>query len=151
MVSLNPYSQVVFDTNRYSVPTDQAYRELMIKVYPFRVEILHGEAVIARHPRCYDRGQDVFDPLHYLPLLEQRPGAFDYAKPIRRWRETWPQAYEDLLTRLRENSPTGQGFREFIQILNLHRQHPADQVEAAIRQALEYGCTHLDGVTLCLH
>lgn len=151
VVNLNPYSQVVFDTNRYSVPTDQAYRELMIKVYPFRVEILHGEAVIARHPRCYDRGQDVFDPLHYLPLLEQRPGAFDHAKPIRRWRETWPQVYENLLTRLRESSPAGQGFREFIQILNLHRQHPADQIEAAIRQALEYGCTHLDGVTLCLH
>jgi transposase len=151
LVSLNPYSQVVFATNRYSVPTDQAYRELMIKVYPFHVDVLHGEEVIARHPRCYGRGQDVLDPLHYLHLLEQRPGAFNHAKPIRRWREGWPPVYERLLAHLRSEKPEGQGIREFIQVLNLHREHPADQLEQAIRLALDYGCAHLDGVTLCLH
>jgi transposase len=151
IVSLNPYSQVVYATNRYSVPTDQAYRVLTIKVYPFRVEVLHGEEVLARHPRCYDRGQDVLDPLHYLPLLEQRPGAFNHAKPLRRWRGEWPPVYEELLAHLRSKSLVGQGFREFIQILSLHRAHPAEQIEQAIRLALECGCAHLDGVTLCLH
>ena len=151
LVSLNPYSQVVFATNRYCVPTNQAYRELMIKVYPFRVDVLHGEEVIARHPRCYGRGQDVFDPLHYLPLLEQRPGAFNHAKPVRRWRVDWPPVYEELLAHLCAKSLAGQGVREFIQILSLHRAHPADQIEQAIRLALQCGCAHLDGVTLCLH
>jgi transposase len=151
LVSLNPYSQVVFATNRYSVPTDQAYRELMIKVYPFRVDVLHGEEVIARHPRCYGRGQEILDPLHYLPLLEQRPGAFNHAKPLRRWRAEWPPVYEELLAHLHTKSLAGQGFREFIQILSLHREHPADQIEQAIRLALQCGCAHLDGVTLCLH
>ena len=151
IVSLNPYSQVVYATNRYSVPTDQAYRALTIKAYPFRVEVLHGGEVIARHPRCYGRGQDVFDPLHYLPLLEQRPGAFNHAKPLRRWRAEWPPVYEELLAHLRAKSLAGQGFREFIQILSLHRAHPADQIEQAICLALEHGCAHLDGVTLCLH
>jgi hypothetical protein len=150
-VSLNPYSQVVLATNRYSVPTDQAYRALTLKAYPFRVEVLHGEAVIARHPRCYGRGQDVLDPLHYLPLLEQRPGAFQHAKPIRRWRAEWPPVYEELLTHLTAKSQAGQGFREFVRILSLHREHPAEQVEQAIRLALQCGCAHLDGVTLCLH
>jgi len=115
------------------------------------VEVLHGEEVIAHHPRCYGRGQDVFDPLHYLPLLEQRPGAFNHAKPIRRWRADWPPVYEELLTRLCSKSLAGQGIREFIQILNLHREHPADQMEQAIRLALQCGCAHLEGVTLCLH
>lgn len=42
---------------------------------------IQGE-VLARHPRCCERNQDVLDPLHYLPLLEPRPGAFDYAQPL---------------------------------------------------------------------
>jgi transposase len=54
--TLNPYSQVVLDTNRYSVPADKAYRNLVLKAYPFRVDILHLAEVLASHPRCYGRG-----------------------------------------------------------------------------------------------
>lgn len=149
--TLTPYSQVVFETNRYSVPADQAYRQLVLKAYPFRLVILHLDEVIASHPRCYAREQDIFDPLHYLPLLEQRPGAFDHAKPIRRWREGWPPIYEQLLARLRADGRDGRGVREFVRILRLHREHPAEQVEQAIELALEYGCLQADGVALCLH
>ena len=148
---LNPYSQIVLDTNRYSVPVDQAYRNLVVKAYPFRVDILHLDQVIASHPRCYGRDQDVFDPIHYLPLLEQRPGAFEHAKPIRRWRAGWPPAYERLLERLRTAEPDGRGVREFVRILKLHQNHPPERVEQAVEQALAYGCPHADGVELCLH
>jgi transposase len=149
-VTLNPYSQVEFETNRYSVPTDQAYPNLVLKVYPFRIDILYLDEVLAQHPRCYDRQQDVLDPLHYLPLLEQRPGAFEHAKPIRRWREGWPPVYECLLVRLQEQWPEGRGVREFVRILKLHRQHPTALVQQAVEQALSYGCAHSDGVELCL-
>lgn len=149
-VTLNGYGQVTFDTNRYSVPADEAYRNLVIKAYPFRVDILHLNDVIASHPRCYARKQDILDPLHYLPLLEQRPGAFEHARPIRRWRKSWPPVYERLLARLRAEWPDGRGVREFVRILRLHRDHPADLVAQAIGQALEYGCAHADGVQLCL-
>jgi hypothetical protein len=149
-VTLNPYCQVVLDTNRYSVPADRAYRNLVLKAYPFRVDILHLDEVLASHPRCYDREQDIFDPLHYLPLLEQRPGAFEHAKPIRRWRQEWPPVYERFLRRLQEEGLNGQGIREFVRVLKLHRDHPAELVEQAVKQALEYGCTRADGVELCL-
>jgi transposase len=149
--TLNPYSQVVLDTNRYSVPVDKAYRNLVIKAYPFRVDILHLDKVIASHRRCYGREEDVFDPLHYLPLLEQRPGAFEHAKPIRRWREEWPPVYERFLQRLQEQGLNGQRVREFVRVLKLHRDHPAKLVAQAIEQALAYGCVHADGVELCLH
>jgi transposase len=150
-VSLNGYSQVEFDSNRYSVPTDKARKHLALKAYPFRVDILDHKEVIASHPRCYGHKQDILDPLHYLPLLEERPGAFDHAKPIRRWRETWPPIYETLLNHLREQWPDGRGVREFVRILNLHREHPAERVQQAVEQALAYGCPHADGVMLCLH
>jgi hypothetical protein len=149
--TLNPYSQVVLDTNRYSVPTDKAYRNLVIKAYPFRVDILHLDKVLASHPRCYGREQDILDPLHYLPLLEQRPGAFEHAKPIRRWRKKWPPIYETFLERLKEKGLNGRSIREFVQVLKLHRDHPAPLVAQAIEKALEYGCVHFDGVQLCLH
>jgi hypothetical protein len=148
--TLNPYSQVVYDTNRYSVPVERAQPHLVVKAYPFRVDILNQKEVIASHPRCYGHSQDILDPLHYLSLVEERPGAFHHAKPIRRWRETWPAVFEQLLTRLTEQWPEGRGVREFIGILKLCRQHPASLVEQAIAQALEHGCVHVDGVELCL-
>jgi len=149
-VTLNGFGQVEFETNRYSVPAEDAYRNLVIKAYPFRVDVLHLNDVIASHPRCYGKKQDILDPLHYLPLLEQRPGAFDYAKPIRRWRESWPPVYERLLARLREQWPDGKGVQEFIRILRLHEDHPAELIVQAVEQALAYSCAHLDGVKLCL-
>jgi len=148
---LNPYSQVVFETDRYSVPTDRAYRNLVLKAYPFRLDILHGEEVLACHPRCYGRQQDILDPLHYLPLLEQRPGAFHHAQPLRRWRQEWPPVYERLLARLQEQEEGNRGLREFIRILKLHQEYPADLIAQAVEQALAYGSFRLDSVRLCLH
>jgi transposase len=150
-VSLKPYSQVEFESNRYSVPTDDAYQKLVLKAYPFRVEIRHDQHTLAVHPRCYGHNQDIFDPLHYLSLLKERPGAFEYAKPIRRWRKIWPPVYEQLLARLRATEPENRSVREFVNILDLHRTYPAELVEQAVTQALDYGCIHADGVRLCLH
>ena len=100
VVKVNPYSQVVFETNRYSVPTEYTGKQLALRAYPFRVEVLSLAQIVAEHPRCFGREQDVLDPLHYLGLLEQRPGAFEYAIPMRRWRQNWPEEYERLLTAL---------------------------------------------------
>jgi hypothetical protein len=146
-VSLTPYSQVEYDGNRYSVPADRAEANLVVRAYAFGVDILYLDKVIASHPRCYGKNQDIYDPLHYLPLLEQRPGAFQHAKPLRRWRATWPPVYERLLARLQSE---GDGIREFVRILKLHQEYPSRLVEDAVAQALEYGCPHLDGVRLCL-
>jgi len=146
-VALTPYSQVEFDGNRYSVPANKVEAHLVVKAYPFRVDVLYLDDVIASHPRCYGKNEDIYDPLHYLPLLEQRPGAFQHAKPLRRWRAAWPPVYEQLLTRLQAE---GDGIREFVRILGLHQEYPAPLIEQAVTQALAYGCLHLDGITLCL-
>ncbi len=151
--TLTPYSQVIVETNRYSVPVAQASARLVVKLYPFQVEIYGADQPdpLAVHERCYGREQDIFDPLHYLPLLEERPGAFDYATPLRQWRTTWPAVYEMLLTQLRRQWPEGRGIREFVTILQLHQHHSAELIAAAITQALDHHCAHADGVQLCLH
>ena len=158
---LNGYSQVEVDTNRYSVPTDRATAQLRVKLYPFEIKIYpllpnlsdrpeEQRDAVAVHARCYGHHQDILDPLHYLPLLEQRPGAFNHAKPIRQWRANWPAVYEQLLAELQRRQPEGAGVRQFIQVLRLHQQHPAELVEQAVTQALAHHCPHLDGVNLCL-
>ena len=128
-VALNPYSQVTFETNRYSVPVEVARATLTLKAYPFRIDILDDQQLIARHSRRHGCDQDLFDAHpDYLPLLEQRPGAFEHARPLGAWRKTWPPVYEQLLAQLRATWPEGRGVREFIQVLKLHRDHLAAQI-----------------------
>ena len=150
VVHLTPYSQATYETNRYSVPVSRARREVTLKAYPFHVEIWDGMVLLAHHPRSYEREHDLFDPLHYLPLLEQRPGAFDYAKPLKQWRKGWPASYHQMLAHLRKTWPDGRGVQEFVRILQLHQTYPVAQMEQAIEQALNLGCCHLDGVRYCL-
>ena len=145
------YSQVQFETNRYSVPTDQAFRSVTLRAFPFEVELLHQEQVLARHVRSYGREEDILDPLHYLPLLEQRPGAFEHARPMRQLRQTWDPVYDRLLAHLQERLTGTRAIREFVRILSLHRTYPPEAVTAAVKQALRCGSAHLDNVTLCLH
>jgi transposase len=151
LVSLNPYSQVTYETNRYSVPVERGRLRLTLKAYAFRIEIWDERQLLTTHPRCYARDQDRFEPRHYLALFEQRPGAFEHARPLREWRKTWPAVYEQLLSRLLAEWPDGRGLREFIQVLKLHQDHPAQVIEQAVTQALALGCVHLDGVRLCVH
>jgi transposase len=157
-VTLNPYGQVVFETNRYSVPAELARKHLTLRAYPFHIEILDRTQVIARHQRCYGRQQDLLDPLHYLPLLAERPGAFEHATPLQSWRRHWSPVYEQLLAHLRQNTPgtsaeqvERQAIRTFIHILMLQRDYPAAQVEQAVTTALATGIAHLEGVRYCLH
>nr|MBN1229867.1 IS21 family transposase [Anaerolineae bacterium] len=148
---VNKYSQVLFETNRYSVPTDQAYRTVTVRAYPFHLDILYQDRILARHDRSYGRGQDISDPLHYLPLLEQRPGAFEHARPMRQLRQHWDPVYEQLLTHLQQRLTSTRAIREFVRILSLHRTYPPEAVTAAVHRALACGSAHLDNVTLCLH
>ena len=98
------------------MPVKHARRTVTLKAYPFTIDIFDGAQKLASHARCYEREQDVFDPLHYLALLEQKPGAFDYAKPLKRWRKDWPVAYHRMLGVLKENWPDGRGIQEFVRI-----------------------------------
>ena len=160
-VTLNGYGQVTYDTNRYSVPVELAQKQMTLKAYPFVVEIVANNQVIASHERCYGHKQDILNPLHYLSLLERRPGAFEHAKPLRQWRATWPPLYEKLLAHLRtgQQSDTtllsaqqeSRAIREFIRILMLHQEQSAEMVTQAIELAFTHQMVHLQGVQFHLN
>lgn len=150
LVKPNAYSQVELGTNRYSVPVECKDSQLVLQAYSFRVAILSDKKIVAEHARCFGKEQDILDPLHYLALIEQRPGAFEHAKPIRRWREQWPEDFDQLLQEMRQRWPEGRGVQEFIAVLKMHQTQPAALIKQAVHTAIELGATHLAGVQFCL-
>ena len=68
-------SLVRYSTNDYSVPVAYGYRDVLVRGYVDELVISCGSAVIARHPRSYEQDDFGYDPIHYLPLLERKPGS----------------------------------------------------------------------------
>ena len=99
--------------------------------------------VIARHPRSYEQEDFVFDPLHYLSLLEQKTNALDQAAPLAGW--LLPPVFGDL-RRLLEARMGKAGKREYVQVLRLIESFSLDDVRAAISEALERGVIGFDAV-----
>jgi hypothetical protein len=84
--------------------------------------------------------------LHYLPLLERRPGAWENAKPIQEWRQSWPNVYDLYLAALQEHLTASQATREFVRILRLHEDYSEVIITQALEKALECHCYSMDGV-----
>lgn len=73
---------VQYRKNDYSVPVAYAHLEVHVPGYVHDFVIGCGAEVIARARRSYEKADMVFDPIHFLPLLEQKVGALDQAAPL---------------------------------------------------------------------
>ena len=83
---MDKLSLIRFDCNDYSVPVRYAHYPVLIKGYVDRVRIWRKDALIAEHDRLWEKEAIAFQPIHYLELLERKPGALDHAKPLAEWR-----------------------------------------------------------------
>jgi hypothetical protein len=140
---VNSLSLVRYRGNDYSVPTAYGHREVLVRGYVHEVVIACAADEIARHPRSYEREDFVFNPLHYLALLEQKIGALDQAAPLVGWE--LPAEFATL-RRLLEARMGKPGKREFVQVLRLLELFRPDDVLAGIRAALERGVIGFDAV-----
>ena len=140
-------SLVRYRNNDYSVPTRYGHMEVLAKGYVDRVEIACRDEVIAIHPRSYETADFIYNPLHYLALLEHKTKALDQAAPLDGW-----QLGECLhrLRRLMEARMGNPGRREFIQVLRLMEDFQQHQVEHAVTQALGLGAISFDAVKMLL-
>jgi transposase len=127
----------------YSVPAAYGHREVMIRGHVDEVVISCGAEIIARHARSYEREDFVFDPLHYLALLEQKIGALDQAAPLVGW--DLPEEFT-VFRRLLEARMGKRGKREFVQVLRLLETFRRDDVVAGIREAMARGTIGFDAV-----
>jgi hypothetical protein len=136
-------SLVRYHGTDYSVPTAYGHREVLIRGYVGEVVISCGADIIARHARSYEREDFVFDPLHYLALLEQKIGALDQAAPLIGW--DLPEEFA-VLRRLLEARMGKRGKREFVQVLRLLETFRRDDVVAGIKEAMARGAIGFDAV-----
>jgi hypothetical protein len=134
-------SLVRYRGNDYSVPTEYGHREVLVRRYVHEVVIACGAEEIAHHPRSYEREDFVFNPLHYLALLEDK--RLDQAAPLVGW--GLPAEFATL-RRLLEARMSKPGKREFVQVLRLLEVFQLEDVLAGVREAIARGVISFDAV-----
>jgi len=142
-VRVTSLSLVRYRGNDYSVPTEYGHRQVLVKGFVHEVVIACASEVIARHQRSYEREAVVFDPLHYLALLEQKTRALDQAAPLAGWK--LPDCFAQL-RRLLEARLKKHGSREYVQVLRLMETFDLSEVTHAIEDALKLGTISFDAV-----
>ncbi len=136
-------SLVRYRGNDYSVPTQYGHQQVLVRGFVHEVVIACGAEIIARHPRSWEKEDYIFNPLHYLALLEQKTNALDQAAPLQNWE--LPKVFQTL-RRLLEARMGKAGKREFVQVLRLLETFQLADVEAAVKSALERGAIGFDAV-----
>ncbi len=140
-------SLVRFDCNSYSVPTAYAHRQVTIVGGIDEVRLVVDDHLIAQHPRHWGKEHTEYAPVHYLALLERKPGALDFARPLEGW--DLPGCFE-LLRRRLENQLGSKGTREYIKVLRLLENASLGQLAGAVRQTLAIGAISYDAVRVIL-
>ncbi len=136
-------SLVRYKTNDFSVPVAYGHRDVWIRGYVDQVVIGCGGEIIARHPRCYGREDMIFDPVHYLPLIEKKINALDQAAPL--VNSELPSEFQSL-RRLMEARLLKAGRREYVRVLRLMESFDLDEVHGAVKTALHMGAIGFDAI-----
>jgi hypothetical protein len=116
---------------------------MLVRGFVEEVVIACGTEIIARHPRSYEREDFIFDPLHYLALIEYKIGALDQARPLQGW--ALPDVFGTFRRLLEARMGKG-GKREYVQVLRLMETFRLEDVHAAVREALRLGAIGFDAV-----
>ena len=123
---------VNFERNRYSVDCRFASRVATVRAYAERIVLMCGEEMIGEHPRFFGRGHVQYNPWHYVPALERKPGALRNGAPFKDW--NLPAA----MTRLRERlARHPDGDRQFVEVLSMVALYGLDAVTEACAVALD--------------
>jgi hypothetical protein len=143
-------SRIKVKASRYSVPASLVGRTVRVRIFPLSVEVSHRGRLVAVHDRLHLRGAESLVLDHYLDVLLDRPGAFPGSVPLHQARERgeFPSCYDALWSKLKQRSGDKGGTRGMIEILLLHRRHPAAVVRAAVEQALSVGATDPGAVAM---
>ncbi len=140
---VNSQLLVRFDDNDYSAPMEYAFCDVTVKGYTDRVELLRFNDIIAVHYRCWDKHKQIFDPMHYLPLLERKPHSMAFAKPFENF--NLPGCF-DVLRRRQENEMEQEGTKEYIRVLRLLENYRLADLTGAVEKALRVRAITKDAI-----
>lgn len=132
---------IQYDTNRYSVPSKWAGRQVSMRAYADRIVVVCDQHVVAEHQRRFTRNASYFEPWHYVPLLMRKPGALRDGAPFVDWR------LSKAMMRIKVCYMKYKGGdRDFVDLLIQAQTHGIDVVEAACEQAAEQNTLRLPAV-----
>jgi hypothetical protein len=129
------------------VPTEHAHHAVVAVGGIERVRFVVQDQVVAEHPRDWDKEHVDYNPVHYLALLERKPGALDHGKPFDDW--DLPAGLGVLRRRL-EGERGSEGRREFIKVLRLLESCHVRELAQAVERALAIGALTVDAIRLLL-
>ena len=132
---------VRFDNNRYSVAARAVGRPVEVHAYADRIVIRQDGRIVGEHPRAFGRGETIYDPWHYVPVLARKPGALRNGAPFKDW--VLPAALERVRRRL---ASAADGNRQMVDILSAVLTDGLAAVEAACAEALAHGVHSADVV-----
>jgi len=132
---------IQYDSNHYSVPAAHAKKPLSVRAYARHIVIYDKQKEIAKHARCFDKHQYMFEPWHYVPLLKYKPGALRDGAPFKHWQ--LPESIETIKDQYLKRLG---GDKDFVQLLQLIQVHDIELVKAACELAIEDKTTQLAAI-----
>src|SRR5664279_1464415 len=132
---------VRFDNNKYSVAASAVGRPVEVHAYADRIVIRQDGRIVAEHARSFGRGDTIYDPWHYVPVLARKPGALRNGAPFKDW--VLPAAIERVRRKL---ASADDGNRQMVDILNAVLTDGLPAVEAACAEAIAHGVHSADVV-----
>jgi len=143
-VGKTPYAR--FDGNDYSLPPTLVQRRVTVVASPQEVRILDGAAVMAQHPRSYDRGAQIEDPAHLAELTARKRAARAH-RGQDRLAQAVPNSRELLVAAAERGENLGSLTAALLRLLDAYG---ASELQAAIAEALARGVPHPNAVRLSL-
>ena len=69
-------------------------RPVDVHAYADRIVIRQDGVIVGEHARAFGRGQTIYDPWHYVPVLARKPGALRNGAPFKDWvlPPPWPRS-----------------------------------------------------------
>jgi transposase len=142
-VRASPQYRISLDGNSYTVPAQLAGVGLTLKKYPDRICLFHGNDLVARHARCYDRKQDIQNQDHSRILLAQRKKAADQAIYMKFLTLSDKAKEYYLQLGQRRLNP----FLHIRKIVALSEIYPKEQVALAIEDAIKFDAFSSEYIT----
>jgi transposase len=139
LASVSKTCLVRFDNNKYSVAARAVGRPVEVHAYADRIVIRQDGRIVGEHRRSFGRGETIYDPWHYVPVLARKPGALRNGAPFKDW--VLPAAIERVRRKL---AGAGDGNRQMVNILTAVLTDGLPGVEAACAEALAEGVHSAD-------
>ena len=140
-VAVSKTCLVNYERNRYSVCVTAAGKPVQLRATATKVTLLQNERIVGEHDRRFGRDKTIYDPWHYVPVLERKPGAIRNGAPFKEL--VLPPALGTIRKRL---SGTPDGDRQIVELLLAAHEQGLDAVETACRAALDAGLRSADAV-----